>query len=88
MNSMLLGAIAMACLVVALFFLRFWKQTKERLFLFFAMAFFVEAIGRAMLGALTISAEHEPLIYLVRLGTYVLILIAIVDYNRKPPRAP
>ena len=88
MNSMLLGAIAMGCLVAALFFLRFWKQTRERFFLFFALAFFVEAMGRAMLGALSVSAEYEPWIYLVRVGTYVLILIAIIDYNRKPPRAP
>jgi hypothetical protein len=37
MNAALLGAIAMASLVAALFFLRFWRDTKDRLFLFFSI---------------------------------------------------
>jgi Family of unknown function (DUF5985) len=46
MNSALLGAIAMASLVAGLFFLRFWKDTKDRLFLFFSISFFVEGLNR------------------------------------------
>lgn len=84
MNSVLLGVIAMACLIAALFFLRFWRKTGDRFFLIFALSFFVEAIGRALLGMLTVSAEHEPLIYLLRLGAYLLIIVAIIDHNRLP----
>ena len=42
MNLMLLGAIAVTSLVIALFFLRFWKETGDRFFLFFAISFFVD----------------------------------------------
>jgi len=38
MNSLLLGAMAMASLVVALCFLRFWRDTHDRFFLLFAIA--------------------------------------------------
>jgi hypothetical protein len=82
MNALLLGAIAMASLVAALFFLRFWKETRDRFFLFFAIAFFVEALNRAALGVTTVSAEQEPFFYLVRLGAFGLIIVAILEKNR------
>lgn len=80
MNQLLLGAIAMASLIIGLFFLRFWKKTRDRFFLFFAVAFSLEGLNRVMLG-LTQGSENEPIIYLVRLLSFVLILIAIIDKN-------
>jgi uncharacterized membrane protein HdeD (DUF308 family) len=82
MNQLLLGAIAMGNLVIGLFFLRFWRKTQDRFFLFFAIAFCLEGLNRALLGLLQNSSEHEPVLYLVRLLSFVLILIAIVDKNR------
>lgn len=81
MNQLLLGAIAMASLIIGLFFLRFWKKTRDRFFLFFAVAFCLEGLNRVMLGLSQGSSENEPIIYLVRLLSFVLILIAIVDKN-------
>ena len=81
-NSVILGAVAMASLVTALFFLRFWRQTHDRFFLLFAVAFGIDAINRAVLGLTTMSQEHEPFFYVVRLFTFALILIAIIDKNR------
>lgn len=86
MNLILLGAIAMACLVVALFFLRFWRQTGDRLFLFFALSFFVEGVNRVVLGLAGHSNEEQPFFYLVRLFSFVLIAVAILDKNRKTKR--
>jgi uncharacterized membrane protein HdeD (DUF308 family) len=83
MNLILLGAIAMACLVAALFFLRFWRQTGDRLFLFFALSFFVEGVNRVVLGLVGHSNEEQPFFYLVRLFSFVLIAVAILDKNRK-----
>ena len=77
MNSVLLGAIAMASSVAALFFLRFWRQTRDTLFLLFALAFAVDAITRVTLAVATIPDEHEPFFYMARLVTFALILIAI-----------
>ena len=82
MNQLLLGAIAMANLIIGLFFLRFWRKTRDRFFLFFAVAFTLEGLNRAMLGLRPVSNENEPIIYLIRLVSFVLILVAIVDKNR------
>jgi hypothetical protein len=87
MNVLLLGANAMASLVVGLFFLRFWRDTHDRFFLFFATAFAVEGLNRIALGLTDVTQEMEPYFYLVRLFSFLLILAAIVDKNRKkPPR--
>lgn len=83
MNLMLLGAIAMGSFVASLFFLRFWRVTHDRFFLFFAISFCVEGLDRVLQGFTSLSEEQEPLFYLVRLVTYLLILVAIVDKNRK-----
>ena len=50
MKEMLLGANAIAALTVALFFLRFWRNTRDRFFIFFALAFLIDAIVRIALG--------------------------------------
>lgn len=85
-NALLIGAIMMAALVIALFFLRFWKQTRDRFFLYFAAAFLLEA-GQRLLSAIDpLHNEEAPLYYLVRLAAYALILLAIISKNRRPPR--
>jgi uncharacterized membrane protein HdeD (DUF308 family) len=81
MNTMLLGAIAMACFTASLFFLRFWKTTHDRFFLFFAISFFVEGCSRTLLALNSISNEQEPLFYFIRLIAYLLIIVAILDKN-------
>lgn len=81
-NIMLLGAIAMASFVAGLFFLRFWKSSKDRFFLFFAIAFWIEAVNRMMLALMVPSSEGIPVLYLIRFLAFGLILFAIVDKNR------
>lgn len=83
MNLMLLGAIVLASLLAALFFLRFWKDTGDRFFLFFAISFLVEGINRAVLALAEHPDEGDPFFYLVRFLSYLLILVAILDKNRK-----
>jgi hypothetical protein len=81
-NSVLLGAVAMASSIAALFFLRFWRQTRDVLFLLFALAFAVDAATRLVLGIGHVSDEHEPFFYICRFVTFALILVAIVNKNR------
>jgi hypothetical protein len=83
MNEILLGATAMGGLTASLFFIRFWRQTRDRLFLIFAIAFGVDAVMRITLAATTFPDEQEPFFYLGRLLTFVLIVLAIADKNRK-----
>jgi hypothetical protein len=81
-NLILLGAVAMASSVTALFFLRFWSHTRDPLFLLFAIAFALDAATRVALGLWNVSSEQEPFFYLARLVTFALILIAIINKNR------
>ena len=83
MNLVLLGAISMACLAAGLLFLRSWKKTGDRFFLFFATSFFIEGLNRAMLGLANDPNEGRPLFYVVRFFSFLLILIAIVQKNLK-----
>jgi len=82
-NQMLLGAIAMACLMVGLVMLRNWRTTRDRFFLFFALSFALSGLARVCLGMLPRASEHEPLIYLLRLASMILVVYAIVDKNMR-----
>jgi len=81
-NSILVGAIGLASLVAALFFLRFWRSTRDRFFLFFALSFFIEGVNRVVVYLAVGLQEDQPVYYLVRLIAYGLILFAIIDKNR------
>lgn len=86
MNGMVLGGIAIAAIVAGLFFVRFWRATGDRFFLFFAVAFWLEALSRVLIGLTGSVREDAPMFYGIRLAAYVLILIAILDKNRAPRR--
>lgn len=75
------GLICCGYAVVGLFFLRFWRQTRDRLFICFAAAFWLLAIERALL--VWFFQSHLPGIYLVRLAAFILIVLAIVGKNRE-----
>jgi hypothetical protein len=81
-SAVLQGAVGMASGVAALFFLRFWRQTRDSFFLFFAAAFAIDALARFVLGFAELSEETQPLVYGARLITFGLIIIAIVRKNR------
>lgn len=82
MDQMLSGAIATASLVASLFFFRFWRQTRDRFFLNFALSFLIEAGNRVALGVLWVADEDGAVFYSVRVIAYGLILLAIWQKNR------
>lgn len=81
LNFILVGAIAMASVTAGVFFLRFWIMTKDRFFLFFAAAFLIEGINRFFLGFLNDTSDDSTIYYAIRVLSYGLILLAIVDKN-------
>lgn len=87
MRLFLLGACALASVMAGLFFMRFWRDTRDRFFLYFAVAFWLGGVAWATLGLTTVSAEAESYIYLIRLLSFLIIIAAIVDKNRKKPAA-
>ncbi|MET0209522.1 MAG: DUF5985 family protein [Burkholderiaceae bacterium] len=78
---MLAGAIAMASLIIALFFLRFWRASGDRFFLYFALSFAIEGLHRVYAVMRDSGGEDSPLHYLIRLLAYGLILWAILEKN-------
>ncbi len=80
-EGFLLGVVAITSLIAGLFFLKYWKHTRDSLFLAFALAFFIEGINRVALLFVTRANEANPWIYWVRFFAFLLILAAIVKKN-------
>ena len=85
---LLSGAIVMGYAVAGLFFMRFWRETRDRLFLIFACAFWILGLQRLALALSRNMVEDDTGLYLVRLFAFLLILGAIVDKNRSTPPPP
>lgn len=83
LNAFLSGAIAMACLVVVGYFFRFWRQTRDRLFLYFAAAFVIFIVERILRFIFNLDNEFAPFVYSTRLIAFSLIIAGIVDKNRQ-----
>lgn len=77
------GALFMACATAAVFFLRYWRSTGDRLFAFFAVAFAVMALNWVSLAFIDPGEELRHILYLLRLLAFVLIAVGIVDRNRR-----
>jgi len=75
------GALTLGFVVAGLFFLRFWRRTRDRLFLAFAIAFALLALNQALAQWLGAADERVGYTYLLRVIGFVLILAAIVDKN-------
>lgn len=80
------GAITMGFLVSALFFLRFWKSTRDSLFLWFGAAFMLLGIGQAVLTFTNVPVEERSPLYLFRLAAFLLIIAAIWRKNQATRR--
>ncbi len=81
------GAVVMGFAVVGLFFLRFWRNTRDRLFLFFAFSFFILAVNRIGLLLVAEPSSRRDALYWVRLVAFLLILAGIADKNRSRKRS-
>ena len=82
MDQFLMGAAAMASFVVSLFFLRYWRDTRDRLFVIFGAAFFILGGTRIALAISISKSEDHTYPYWFRFLAFALILAAIVDKNR------
>lgn len=76
------GAVAFGFLICGLFFLRFWRRTRDELFIAFAVAFALLGAVQAVLALANIPTEERGSIYLIRLAAFVIILIAVFRKNR------
>lgn len=81
MTDLFTGAICMGSLVISLYFLRFWRNSGDRFFLYFALSFFIEGLHRLYSALNDAGGEDSPLHYLIRLVAYGLIMWAILEKN-------
>ncbi|HJQ82564.1 MAG TPA: DUF5985 family protein [Candidatus Binatia bacterium] len=86
--SILSGATVMGFLVGGLFFLRFWRDTGDRLFVSFAIAMWTLALNGALVAVFHPGSDSRHYFYLLRLFAFVLIIWAVVDKNRSDPDRP
>jgi hypothetical protein len=80
------GSMLAGYLVASLFFLRFWRETGDRLFGYFAGSFALLAVQRLALAWSFVRHTDTTANYLLRLAAFVMILIAIIDKNRAAQR--
>jgi Family of unknown function (DUF5985) len=78
----LAGAVSCGFFICALFFLRYWRRSRDELFLTFATAFALLGTGQTVLALASIPTEERGSIYLIRLVAFLLILFAIYRKNR------
>ena len=77
------GVIATCSLTAGLFFLRFWRDTHDSLFLAFAVAFVIEGLNRSGRVFFHNPSEASPWVFIVRAFAFLLILAGIVNKNRR-----
>jgi hypothetical protein len=77
------GAVAMGSACIALFFAKFWRQSSDRLFLYFAAAFGILAVDYLMLGLFSSVTEWRVPVFTVRVAAFLVILFGIYDKNRR-----
>jgi Family of unknown function (DUF5985) len=81
LSAFLSGAITAGFLIASLFFLSFWRRTRDSLFAAFAAAFLLLAANQALITLAGIPEEHRSWVYLLRLAAFALLIIAIVRKN-------
>jgi hypothetical protein len=83
LNGVVSGAMVMGYAVASLFFLRFWSASRDRLFGLFSLSFALLAVQRLAISMTRETMEDQTVFYLLRLAAYVVIIVAIVDKNRR-----
>ena len=75
------GATALAYVVAGVYFLRFWRKTRDRLFMSFALAFWLLGLNQTIVSLLGVTDERTGYAYILRVVGFLLILYAIVRKN-------
>jgi uncharacterized membrane protein HdeD (DUF308 family) len=80
-DGFLLGLIATASITAGMFFLKFWRDTRDSFFLSFGASFVIEGLNRSAVLFTDKPGEGSPWTYLIRLLSFLLILTAILRKN-------
>ena len=75
------GVLTAGFLAVGVYFIKFWRRTKDGLFLAFAAAFSLMALNQAVPVLVEIRSENASFAYFLRLAAFLLIIWAILRKN-------
>lgn len=81
-NDFLSGITVCGCWAAAAFFLRYWRDTRDRLFVFLAVGLVVLSLNWVALEIVRPVAETRHYFYLIRLIAFACIIGGIWDKNR------
>ena len=82
MNEFVSGAIFACCWVVGLLFAKIHRTTSDRLFLRFAIAFWLLGVERLVLLVVEVGEEWRGWVFVLRLAAFLTIIGAVVGKNR------
>ncbi|HTS75063.1 MAG TPA: DUF5985 family protein [Bryobacteraceae bacterium] len=85
LEMFLLGALSTLCVIAALHFFKFWRKTRDALFLAFAASFLVRSLNDFGRASSAHPNEGTLFSYFVSLAASLLIVLAIVlkNFSRK-----
>lgn len=79
----LFGGLTVMSVFVGLFFLRYWRLQSDRFFIWFAVAFWSLGASWGVHLVYATSSETGPNVYVFRVVAFLLIIVGIVDKNRR-----
>jgi hypothetical protein len=88
LHPFMFGILTAAAFTAAVFFLRFWTLTSDRLLLYFSLAFVALGLNWFALAMTDPASEDRYFVFLLRLLAFIFIIIGIVDKNRRAQRSP
>jgi hypothetical protein len=74
----LYGAVSLGFAGIGLFFLKYWRATRDPLFGAFAVSSWLLGLNQTLLAMSAIALEETSWIYLLRLAAFMVIAVAIL----------
>ena len=81
MIELLSGALLFSYAIAGVHFLLFWKRTGDRLFVHFAIAFWLFALNQLTSSIPVVAGETSGYEYLLRVLGFIVIIVGIIDKN-------
>jgi hypothetical protein len=83
-HHFLWGALAATGMLAGVYFLKFFLRSRDRLFLAFALAFWLLALNWTVLAIGNTPDESHHYVMVIRLVAFLVLIAGIVDKNRRP----
>ena len=83
MQAFLSGMTTMGFLVVSLLFVRYWRRTRDGIFVWFSISFALLALTQALPVIIEIPREEHSWVFLLRLLAFALLIFAILRKNAR-----